>query len=115
MRVPLPTNEAPGSRMWPITKGLRPLLPWNFRKFGFSNLIHKNCPRCTDLWSAYSKATTEFFRLDGKLQVAGLAHDHDAVEKLLPLTEKIAAERDQLRGQIAAHEADAHRADAASV
>jgi hypothetical protein len=77
-------------------------------------LKYPNCPECTRLWSAYAKATNDFFRLDGKLQVAGLSHDHEAVKELLPVIEKVAAERTDTRNQIATHELKAHPATEAA-
>ena len=66
------------------------------------------CPDCTRLWSEYAQATTQQFKIENKLQLAGLQHDHEAVTGLIPQVQAAANSRTELRQQIAAHERQVH-------
>ena len=66
------------------------------------------CSECTRLWREYAYATNEHLRLDNKLQLAGLEHDHEKIQKLTPGVRDSCERRIALRKQIADHEAKAH-------
>jgi len=66
------------------------------------------CQECTRLWREYAEATNEQFKLDNKLQLAGLKHDHEVIQKLVPEVQDWSQKREALRGQITAHEKQAH-------
>ena len=38
------------------------------------------CKDCHSLWQEHSNATRDHIRLDNKLQLAALSHDHEVIE-----------------------------------
>ena len=66
------------------------------------------CQECTRLWREYAEATNEHFRLDNKLQLAGLTHDHQAIQQLTPGVPDSRHRQIGVRGQITAHDKQAH-------
>jgi len=66
--------------------------------------MHQNCQECTRLWNEYALATRHYLKLEGRLQIAGVSQDRNAVADLTPLIERAATERSDLRRQIQEHE-----------
>jgi hypothetical protein len=66
------------------------------------------CAECARLWSAYSKATRDHIELEGKLRMAEISHDAEAVQKLSPMVCSAAQERTNCRKAIARHEQQVH-------
>jgi hypothetical protein len=72
------------------------------------NRRHQACAECRGLWDEYSAATHNQFKLEGKLRIAGLSRNHEAVRELIPQVQDIAQSRYALRQRIADHEAAAN-------
>jgi hypothetical protein len=70
--------------------------------------MHNGCEECDRLWKEYAIATHEHLRLDSKLQIAGLSHDHQTVQQLTPDVTESCQRRMQSREQIADHEQKCH-------
>jgi len=66
--------------------------------------MHHNCQECTRLWSEYALATRHFLKLEGRLQIAGVARDDRTVAELSPLVKRALEERAELRREIELHE-----------
>jgi len=66
------------------------------------------CQECTRLWREYAQATNQHFKLDNQLQLAGLKHEHEVIQKLTPDVQDSCQRRIVVRGQIIAHEKQAH-------
>jgi hypothetical protein len=66
------------------------------------------CTECTRLWRDYAEATHDHFRLDNKLQLAGVGHDHEAVQALTPIVTESCQRRIAVREKITAHERECH-------
>jgi len=67
-----------------------------------------DCPECKRLRSDYRAATMQQFKLEGKLQILAIQHDHVALGKPIPLVQAAANARTEMRQRIASHEQDAH-------
>ena len=70
--------------------------------------MHHDCDECTRLWSEYALATRHFLKLEGRLRIADISHDKQSVSELSLLLQRAAAERNDLRRQIDAHEGDGY-------
>jgi len=66
------------------------------------------CVECERLWREYADVTNEHFKLDNKLQLAGLSHNHEVIQKLTPEVKASGQRRIALREEITIHERDAH-------
>jgi hypothetical protein len=66
------------------------------------------CEECARLWRDYAMATHEHFHLDSKLQLAGLSHDHEGIQKLAPLVTDSCRRRIAVREEITRHESASH-------
>jgi len=73
-----------------------------------SQRYFEDCAECEVLWADYTVATREHFRLENNLEMAGLRHDREAVQDMLPLVEQSSAARSALRTRIAQHLEERH-------
>ncbi len=72
------------------------------------------CPECQRLWREYSSVTIEHIRLEGKLKIAVLRRELEAIAELTRATEKAAKARSLAHQAIDKHEVSEHgQADAA--
>jgi predicted metal-binding protein len=71
------------------------------------------CKDCHSLWQEHSNATRDHIRLDNKLQLAALSHDHEVIQPLTQQVETAGALRESTREAIRQHEAT-HVEDAAA-
>jgi hypothetical protein len=67
-----------------------------------------DCAACSDLWSEYGEATQSHFRLEGKLQIAGLSHEYESVKEMMPKVQAAAEARTAIRARIQKHLMEAH-------
>ena len=67
--------------------------------------MSSECGECKRLWREYSTATTTHIGLDGKLRLAALEHDHEAVQRLTFDVETSETNRKSLRDALRRHEA----------
>lgn len=66
------------------------------------------CDECRRLWRGLKDATAAAIRIDNKLKIAVLQHDHEKVIVLTSQTEAAFAARDQMHETIRQHEAAEH-------
>ncbi len=75
--------------------------------------MHLNCPECSRLWNEYALVTRHYLKVEGKLQIADISRDEEALMRLRPQLAQAAADRLELRRLIEQHQAQP-RADAAA-
>jgi hypothetical protein len=78
-----------------------------------STLRSPVCEECHRFWQEYASATTEHIRLDSKLRLAALSHEHELIPSLTQEVETAGALRESTREAIRKHEAT-HAEDAAA-
>lgn len=66
--------------------------------------MHHQCHECTRLWSEYALATRHYLKLEGRLRMAEMSRDREAVEELTPQVASALDERAGIRRQIEGHE-----------
>jgi len=67
-------------------------------------LSDPNCEECQRLWQEYAQATTAHIKLDSKLRLAAIGHEHEQVPELTRQVEKAGALRASLREAIQKHD-----------
>ena len=70
---------------------------------------------CQRLRRAYSVATTQHIRVEGKLKLANMCHDTEGIMDLIPQEQEAALKRSVTRYAIEAHERAEHPADEAVI
>ena len=75
--------------------------------------MHRNCPKCSHLWSEYALATRHYLKVEGRLRIANSCRDDQRIRELSPMLERAAGERVRLWQDIKSHESE-RRATAAS-
>ena len=63
-----------------------------------------NCDECQRLWHEYAQATTAHIKLEGKLRLAALAHEHETIPALTIQAEGAGVLRASLREAIRKHD-----------
>ena len=71
-------------------------------------VVNQDCADCARLWEEYARATAKFFRLDDRGKRAALAHDVEAIARLLIDCEAAAKARGQAREAYNEHRTAIH-------
>lgn len=78
------------------------------REEDFHPQMTNDCETCNVLWRDYAAATHAHIRVESKLDLARLRHDHEAIQRLLPEAQAAAGQRSALRSRIGEHERLCH-------
>jgi hypothetical protein len=70
--------------------------------------MRRSCEECTCLWREYAETTTAHVRIEGKLEIAALSYDAEAIAELTPQVEQASMDRTEARAAIRKHEAEMH-------
>ena len=62
------------------------------------------CEECQRLWHEYAHATTAHIRLESKLRLAALSHEHESIPELTIQAENAGVLRTSLRETIQKHD-----------